>query len=167
VTNGSPQPFFTEVGPGKFLLGLSYSIGVVNYTAFKLSNKSTLSGATRCWTIPEDSGRASTEPMPRRLSDGFITSLPGAPHALKSDSISRRDRRRMTMARAGISSLSTGTSSSGSHGFETTDNGSAKIMAPPSSSTIDGLLRWPAHTISQSAIDLPSEPFVQQCPSSP
>jgi hypothetical protein len=42
VTNGPPQPFFPFTGPGTFLPGLSYSIGVVNYTAYQTSDKSYL-----------------------------------------------------------------------------------------------------------------------------
>ncbi len=40
VTNGPPQPFFMGVGPGKFLPGISDSFGLVNYTPYKLSDKS-------------------------------------------------------------------------------------------------------------------------------
>ena len=40
VTNGPPQPFFEAVGPGKFLPGISDSFGLVNYTPYKLSDKS-------------------------------------------------------------------------------------------------------------------------------
>jgi Putative beta-barrel porin-2, OmpL-like. bbp2 len=40
VTNGPPQPFFESVGPGKFLPGISDSFGLVNYTPYKLSDKS-------------------------------------------------------------------------------------------------------------------------------
>jgi hypothetical protein len=40
VTNGPPQPFFMSVGPGKFLPGISDSFGLVNYTPYKLSDKS-------------------------------------------------------------------------------------------------------------------------------
>jgi Putative beta-barrel porin-2, OmpL-like. bbp2 len=39
VTNGPPQPFFTGVGPGKFLPGISDAFGLVNYTPYKLSDK--------------------------------------------------------------------------------------------------------------------------------
>jgi hypothetical protein len=40
VTDGTPQPYFEETGPGARLPGLSYSIGAVNYTAYALSDKS-------------------------------------------------------------------------------------------------------------------------------
>jgi hypothetical protein len=40
VTDGTPQPYFEGTGPGAKLPGLSYSIGVVNYTAYKLTDKS-------------------------------------------------------------------------------------------------------------------------------
>ncbi len=40
VTNGPPQSFFPFTGPGRFLPGLSDSFGLVNYTAYKLSDKS-------------------------------------------------------------------------------------------------------------------------------
>jgi hypothetical protein len=40
VTNGPPQSFFPSTGPGKFLPGLSDSFGLVNYTPYKLSDKS-------------------------------------------------------------------------------------------------------------------------------
>ena len=40
VTNGPPQSFFEAVGPGKFLPGISDSFGLVNYTPYKLSDKS-------------------------------------------------------------------------------------------------------------------------------
>jgi hypothetical protein len=40
VTYGPPEPYFPSVGPGAALPGLSYSIGVVNYTAYALSDKS-------------------------------------------------------------------------------------------------------------------------------
>ncbi len=40
VTNGPPQSFAPFTGPGKFLPGLSDSFGLVNYTAYKTSDKS-------------------------------------------------------------------------------------------------------------------------------
>jgi Putative beta-barrel porin-2, OmpL-like. bbp2 len=40
VTNGPPQPWAPFTGPGKFLPGLSDAFGLVNYTAYKLSDKS-------------------------------------------------------------------------------------------------------------------------------
>jgi hypothetical protein len=40
VTNGPPQSFAPFTGPGKFLPGLSDSFGLVNYTPYKLSDKS-------------------------------------------------------------------------------------------------------------------------------
>ena len=39
VITGPPRPFFTNVGAGAFLPGLSHTFGIVNYTAIKLSNK--------------------------------------------------------------------------------------------------------------------------------
>ncbi|HXQ73680.1 MAG TPA: outer membrane beta-barrel protein [Pyrinomonadaceae bacterium] len=39
VISGPPRSFFTNVGAGAFLPGLSHTGGIVNYTAFKLSNK--------------------------------------------------------------------------------------------------------------------------------
>lgn len=39
VISGPPHPFFTNVGAGAFLPGLSHTGGIVNYTAFKVSNK--------------------------------------------------------------------------------------------------------------------------------
>jgi hypothetical protein len=39
VIFGRPKRFFTNVGPGKFLPGLSHTFAVVNYTAIKLSEK--------------------------------------------------------------------------------------------------------------------------------
>jgi hypothetical protein len=40
VTNGPPQSFSPFVGPGKFLPGISDAFGLVNYTPYKLSDKS-------------------------------------------------------------------------------------------------------------------------------
>jgi hypothetical protein len=40
VTNGPPQSFAPFTGPGKFLPGLSDAFGLVNYTAYKFSDKS-------------------------------------------------------------------------------------------------------------------------------
>jgi hypothetical protein len=40
VTYGPPEPYFLGVGPGARLPGLSYSVGAVNYTAYKLNDKS-------------------------------------------------------------------------------------------------------------------------------
>jgi Putative beta-barrel porin-2, OmpL-like. bbp2 len=40
VTNGPPQSFFPFTGPGTFLPGLSDAFGLVNYTSYKLSDKS-------------------------------------------------------------------------------------------------------------------------------
>ncbi len=40
VTGGPAYPYFTGVGPGAFLPGLSDSFGIVNYTAYKTSEKS-------------------------------------------------------------------------------------------------------------------------------
>jgi Putative beta-barrel porin-2, OmpL-like. bbp2 len=40
VTNGPPQSFSPFTGPGKFLPGLSDAFGLVNYTPYKLSDKS-------------------------------------------------------------------------------------------------------------------------------
>jgi hypothetical protein len=42
VIEGPPHPFFPSVGPGKLIPGLSNSLGFVNYTAYKLSNKDRL-----------------------------------------------------------------------------------------------------------------------------
>ena len=39
VITGPPRPFFTNVGAGAFLPGLSHTFGIVNYTAFKMSDK--------------------------------------------------------------------------------------------------------------------------------
>jgi hypothetical protein len=39
VIDGPPHPFFPSVGPGKLIPGLSRSFGLVNYTAYKLSDK--------------------------------------------------------------------------------------------------------------------------------
>jgi hypothetical protein len=39
VIDGPPHPFFPSVGPGKLIPGLSDSLGWVNYTAYKLSDK--------------------------------------------------------------------------------------------------------------------------------
>ncbi|MBY0358934.1 MAG: porin [Candidatus Obscuribacterales bacterium] len=39
TNNGPPHPYFALTGPGKFLPNTSPAWGVVNYTAFKLSNK--------------------------------------------------------------------------------------------------------------------------------
>ena len=39
VISGPPRSFFTNVGAGAFLPGLSHTGGIVNYTAFKVSNK--------------------------------------------------------------------------------------------------------------------------------
>jgi Putative beta-barrel porin-2, OmpL-like. bbp2 len=43
VINGPPRFFFKGVGPGRFLPGLSSSIGAVNYTNFKITNKDYIS----------------------------------------------------------------------------------------------------------------------------
>ena len=40
VTNGPPKPYFEGVGPGAKIPGLSDSFGIVNYTPYKLSDKS-------------------------------------------------------------------------------------------------------------------------------
>jgi hypothetical protein len=40
ITNGNPQPYFEDVGAGARIPGLAYSIGAVNYTAYKLTDKS-------------------------------------------------------------------------------------------------------------------------------
>jgi hypothetical protein len=42
VIDGPPHPYFPGVGPGKLIHGLSDSLGVVNYTAYKLSEKDRL-----------------------------------------------------------------------------------------------------------------------------
>jgi hypothetical protein len=42
VIDGPPHAFFPGVGPGKLIPGLSDSYGVVNYTAYKLSDKDRL-----------------------------------------------------------------------------------------------------------------------------
>jgi hypothetical protein len=42
VIEGPPEPFFPSVGPGKLIPGLSDSLGFVNYTAYKLSDKDRL-----------------------------------------------------------------------------------------------------------------------------
>ena len=42
VIDGPPHPFFPGVGPGKLIPGLSDSLGFVNYTAYKLSDKDRL-----------------------------------------------------------------------------------------------------------------------------
>jgi hypothetical protein len=42
VIDGPPHPFFPSVGPGKFIPGLSDSLGFVNYTAYKVSDKDRL-----------------------------------------------------------------------------------------------------------------------------
>jgi len=39
VIDGPPKPVFTNVGPGKFLHGVSTSAGFVNYTNFKITNR--------------------------------------------------------------------------------------------------------------------------------
>jgi hypothetical protein len=39
VINGPPHSFFPGVGPGALIHGLSDSLGVVNYTSYKLSDK--------------------------------------------------------------------------------------------------------------------------------
>jgi Putative beta-barrel porin-2, OmpL-like. bbp2 len=42
VINGPPHSFFPGVGPGALIHGLSDSLGVVNYTSYKLSDKDRL-----------------------------------------------------------------------------------------------------------------------------
>jgi hypothetical protein len=42
VIDGPPHPFFPGVGPGKLIPGLSDSLGFVNYTAYKVSDKDRL-----------------------------------------------------------------------------------------------------------------------------
>ena len=42
VIDGPPHPYFPSVGPGKFIPGLSDALGVVNYTAYKVSDKDRL-----------------------------------------------------------------------------------------------------------------------------
>jgi hypothetical protein len=42
VINGPPHAFFPSTGPGKLIPGLSDSYGVVNYTAYKLTDKDRL-----------------------------------------------------------------------------------------------------------------------------
>jgi hypothetical protein len=50
---------------------------------------------------------------------------------------------------------------------EVTSAGRGLVEFPPAADAIVGLLRWPAHPISLSAIEPPSDPFVQQFPSIP
>ena len=40
VTNGPPQPYFEAVGPGTRIPGLADAFGIVNYTPYKLDDKS-------------------------------------------------------------------------------------------------------------------------------
>jgi hypothetical protein len=61
VTYGPPQPFFESVGPGARLPGLSDSFGIVNYTAYKTSEKSYLVFRSDCLNDPR----------------GFRTGFPG------------------------------------------------------------------------------------------
>ncbi len=42
VINGPPHSFFPSVGPGTLIPGLSDSLGIVNYTAYKLGDKDRL-----------------------------------------------------------------------------------------------------------------------------
>ena len=62
VIDGPPQPFFSRVGPGTFLPGLSDSFGIVNFTAFKTSDKSYLVFRSDCLDDPR----------------GYRTGFPGA-----------------------------------------------------------------------------------------
>jgi hypothetical protein len=61
VTNGPPQLYFPFTGPGKYLPGLSDSFGLVNYTAYKTSDKSYLVWRNDCLYDPR----------------GFRTGFPG------------------------------------------------------------------------------------------
>jgi hypothetical protein len=62
VTYGPPFPFFEAVGPGARLPGLSDSFGIVNYTAYKTSDKSYVVFRSDCLDDPR----------------GFRTGFPGA-----------------------------------------------------------------------------------------
>jgi Putative beta-barrel porin-2, OmpL-like. bbp2 len=62
VIDGPPYPFFTRVGPGRFLPGLSDSFGIVNYTAYKTSDKSYIVLRSDCLDDPR----------------GYRTGFPGA-----------------------------------------------------------------------------------------
>ena len=48
VVNGSPATFFPFVGPGKRIPGLADSYGIVNYTSYKLTDKSLLVFRSDC-----------------------------------------------------------------------------------------------------------------------
>ena len=62
VIDGPPYPFFTRVGPGAFLPGLSDSFGIVNYTAYQTSDKSYVVLRSDCLDDPR----------------GYRTGFPGA-----------------------------------------------------------------------------------------
>jgi hypothetical protein len=62
VIDGPAYPYFTHVGPGTFLPGLSDSFGIVNYLAYKTSDKSYLVLRSDCLDDPR----------------GFRTGFPGA-----------------------------------------------------------------------------------------
>jgi hypothetical protein len=62
VIDGPAYPYFTRVGPGTFLPGLSDSFGIVNYTAYKTSDKSYLVLRSDCLDDPR----------------GYRTGFPGA-----------------------------------------------------------------------------------------
>jgi hypothetical protein len=62
VIDGPPYPYFSRVGPGPLLPGLSDSFGIVNYTAFKTSDKSYIVLRNDCLNDPR----------------GYRTGFPGA-----------------------------------------------------------------------------------------
>ena len=70
VIDGPSYPFFSRVGPGAFLPGLSDAFGAVNYTAYKTSDKSYLVLRNDCLDDPR----------------GYRTGFPGRISSIRSDS---------------------------------------------------------------------------------